>query len=76
MFSSLRIRNYRLFAMGQAVSNTGTWMQRIAQDWLVLSLTGSATAVGITTALSSCRCCSSASTAASSPTAATSAVCC
>jgi MFS family permease len=51
MFSSLRIRNYRLFAIGQAVSNTGTWMQRIAQDWLVLSLTGSATAVGITTAL-------------------------
>ncbi|WP_197352011.1 MFS transporter [Streptomyces bathyalis] len=51
MFSSLRIRNYRLFAAGQAVSNTGTWMQRIAQDWLVLSLTGSATAVGITTAL-------------------------
>jgi 2'-5' RNA ligase/MFS family permease len=51
MFSSLRVRNYRLFAMGQAVSNTGTWMQRIAQDWLVLSLTGSSTAVGITTAL-------------------------
>ena len=50
-FSSLRIRNYRLFATGQLVSNTGTWMQRIAQDWLVLSLTGSATAVGITTAL-------------------------
>ncbi len=50
-FSSLRVRNYRLFAMGQLVSNTGTWMQRIAQDWLVLSLTGSATAVGITTAL-------------------------
>ncbi|MFE9256783.1 MFS transporter [Streptomyces sp. NPDC006879] len=51
MFSSLRIRNYRLFALGQAVSNTGTWMQRIAQDWLVLSLTGSASAVGITIAL-------------------------
>ncbi|MET8825906.1 MFS transporter [Streptomyces sp. NPDC004610] len=51
MFSSLRIRNYRLFFMGQVVSNTGTWMQRIAQDWLVLSLTGSATAVGFTTAL-------------------------
>ncbi|WP_411141435.1 MFS transporter [Streptomyces sp. x-80] len=50
-FSSLRIRNYRLFASGQLVSNTGTWMQRIAQDWLVLSLTGSSTAVGITTAL-------------------------
>ncbi len=51
MFSSLRVRNYRLFWIGQSVSNTGTWMQRIAQDWLVLSLTGSATAVGITTAL-------------------------
>ncbi|MFI9047925.1 MFS transporter [Streptomyces sp. NPDC053427] len=50
-FSSLRIRNYRLFATGQVVSNTGTWMQRIAQDWLVLSLTGSSGAVGITTAL-------------------------
>lgn len=51
MFSSLKIRNYRLFFLGQVVSNTGTWMQRIAQDWLVLSLTGSATAVGVTTAL-------------------------
>nr|WP_107120466.1 MFS transporter [Streptomyces antibioticus] len=51
MFSSLRNRNYRLFFLGQVVSNTGTWMQRIAQDWLVLSLTGSATAVGVTTAL-------------------------
>ncbi|MEU8775041.1 MFS transporter [Streptomyces sp. NPDC048606] len=51
MFGSLRIRNYRLFATGQVVSNTGTWMQRIAQDWLVLSLTGSASAVGITIAL-------------------------
>ncbi|MFI8533872.1 MFS transporter [Streptomyces aquilus] len=51
MFGSLRNRNYRLFFLGQVVSNTGTWMQRIAQDWLVLSLTGSATAVGVTTAL-------------------------
>ncbi|MFC7863543.1 MFS transporter [Streptomyces murinus] len=51
MFSSLKVRNYRLFFMGQVVSNTGTWMQRIAQDWLVLSLTGSSAAVGITTAL-------------------------
>ncbi|MEU1178209.1 MFS transporter [Streptomyces sp. NPDC005820] len=51
MFSSLRVRNYRLFFAGQVVSNIGTWMQRIAQDWLVLSLTGSATAVGVTTAL-------------------------
>ncbi|MER6688010.1 MFS transporter [Streptomyces minutiscleroticus] len=51
MFRSLRVRNYRLFFLGQVVSNTGTWMQRIAQDWLVLSLTGSSTAVGVTTAL-------------------------
>ncbi|WP_156724987.1 MFS transporter [Streptomyces apocyni] len=51
MFSSLKNRNYRLFFTGQVVSNTGTWMQRIAQDWLVLTLTGSASAVGITIAL-------------------------
>ncbi|MFC9174041.1 MULTISPECIES: MFS transporter [unclassified Streptomyces] len=50
-FSSLKIRNYRLFATGAVISNTGTWMSRITQDWLVLSLAGSATAVGITTAL-------------------------
>ena len=40
-------RNYRLFFFGQAVSNTGTWMQRIAQAWLVLTLTGSPISVGI-----------------------------
>jgi MFS family permease len=40
MFASLRVRNYRLFASGQVVSNIGTWMQRIAQDWLVLELSG------------------------------------
>ncbi|MFI5593893.1 MFS transporter [Amycolatopsis sp. NPDC051758] len=51
LFSSLKIRNYRLFFLGQVVSNNGTWMQRIAQDWLILSLTGSSTAVGVTTAL-------------------------
>ncbi|GAA3971973.1 MFS transporter [Streptomyces marokkonensis] len=51
MFASLKVRNYRLFFLGQVVSNVGTWMQRIAQDWLVLSLTGSSAAVGITTAL-------------------------
>jgi MFS family permease len=50
-FGSLKVRNYRLFASGAVLSNTGTWMARIAQDWLVLSLTGSSTAVGITTAL-------------------------
>ena len=51
-FRSLRIRNYRLFAAGQAVSNTGTWMQRVAQDWLVLELThNNGSALGITTGL-------------------------
>jgi MFS family permease len=50
-FRSLRNRNYRLFAAGQVVSNTGTWMQRIAQDWLVLTLTHSGTALGLVTAL-------------------------
>ncbi len=52
MFRSLRVRNYRLFASGQVVSLTGTWMQRVAQDWLVLQLShGSGTALGITTGL-------------------------
>ena len=52
MFSSLRVRNFRLFAAGQVVSNTGTWMQRVAQDWLILDLThGSGVAVGIATGL-------------------------
>jgi MFS family permease len=55
-FRALRIRNYRLYALGGVVSNTGTWMQRIAQDWLVLQLHhGSAaeasTALGLTTGL-------------------------
>ncbi len=51
MFRSLRIRNYRLYASGQLVSLTGTWMQRVAQDWLVLELTNSGTALGVVTAL-------------------------
>ncbi|MEZ0093958.1 MFS transporter [Streptacidiphilus sp. EB129] len=51
MFSALGNRNYRYFFIGQVVSNSGTWVQRIAQDWLVLSLTGSAFAVGVTTAM-------------------------
>jgi MFS family permease len=46
-FSSLRYRNYRLFFGGQAVSQTGSWMQRIALGWFVLQLTHSAFAVGI-----------------------------
>jgi len=51
-FHSLRIRDYRLFWSGMAVSNIGTWMQRVAQDWLVLELSGGSAAVlGITTGL-------------------------
>jgi MFS family permease len=51
-FRALRIRNYRLYMAGAIVSNTGTWMQRVAQDWLVLELTdNSGTALGITTGL-------------------------
>lgn len=51
MFRSLRVRNYRLYASGQLISLTGTWMQRVAQDWLVLTLTNSGTALGVVTAL-------------------------
>jgi MFS family permease len=50
-FRSLHIRNYRLFFFGQLVSVSGTWMQQLAQDWLVLRLTNRALPVGITTAL-------------------------
>jgi MFS family permease len=48
---SLRVRNYRLYFGGQLVSLTGTWAQRVAQDWLVLQLTNSGTVLGIVTAL-------------------------
>ena len=50
-FRSLRVRNYRLFFAGQLVSLTGTGMQTVAQGWLVLSLTGSGVALGVTVAL-------------------------
>src|SRR4051794_17010633 len=50
-FTALKYRNYRLFATGSLLSNIGTWLQRVAQDWLVLVLTGSAGALGITTGL-------------------------
>ncbi|WP_232676294.1 MFS transporter [Nocardioides sp. R-C-SC26] len=50
-FRSLANPNYRRYAAGSLVSNTGTWMQRVAQDWLVLSLGGSGVALGITTGL-------------------------
>jgi MFS family permease len=50
-FSALHVRNYRLYFFGQIVSVSGAWMQRVAQAWLVLDLTGSGTAVGGLTAL-------------------------
>jgi MFS family permease len=47
-FSSMRHRNYRLFFTGQAVSQTGSWMQRIALGWFILELThNDAFAVGL-----------------------------
>ncbi|AUZ33776.1 MFS transporter [Arthrobacter sp. PGP41] len=53
MFRALEDRNYRIWAGGALVSNIGTWMQRVAQDWLVLTvLTNySGAAIGITTGL-------------------------
>ena len=52
MFRALVEPNYRIYLAGSFVSNIGTWMQRIAQDWLVLELSGgSGLAVGITTGL-------------------------
>ena len=51
-FRALHNPNYRRYVLGSLISNTGTWMQRVAQDWLVLRLTdGSGTALGVTTGL-------------------------
>ncbi|HEY8218336.1 MAG TPA: MFS transporter [Acidimicrobiia bacterium] len=50
-FLSLRTRNFRLYFLGQIVSGTGSWMQMVAQAWLVLGLTHSGVAVGTTLAL-------------------------
>jgi MFS family permease len=48
----LRSPNFRLFALGQTASNTGTWIQKVAQDWLALELShGDGTVLGIMTAL-------------------------
>ncbi len=50
-FAALTSRSYRIYLAGQSLANMGTWMQSIAQDWLVLDLTHSSTAVGVTMAL-------------------------
>ena len=49
-FVSLHTRNYRLYFIGQTVSLAGTWMQKMAQAWLVLELTDSGAWLGITLA--------------------------
>jgi len=51
MFAALGIRNFRWFVFAQAVSTSGLWIQRVAQDWLVLTLTHHPFAVGVATAL-------------------------
>ncbi len=48
-FRSLRIRNFRLFFVGQLISSIGLWMQQVAELWLILELTDSAAAVGLIT---------------------------
>lgn len=50
-FSALSVPNFRLFAGANILAMTATWMQRIAQDWLVLQLTGSVADVGVTVAM-------------------------
>ncbi len=49
-FAALRVRNFRIYVSAHAVASTGTWMQNIALEWLVLELSGSPAAVGITMA--------------------------
>jgi MFS family permease len=50
-FNSLEVPNYRRYFTGQLISLSGTWMQTVAAIWLILSLTDSGIAVGLTTAL-------------------------
>ena len=50
-FTALSSRSYRIYISGQSLTNTGSWMQSIAQDWLIFSLTHNSTAVGVTMAL-------------------------
>src|SRR4029078_3341787 len=50
-FASLYIRNYRLYYIGQIISTSGTFMQSVAQAWLVLKLTQSGLALGFVSTL-------------------------
>lgn len=49
-FGPLQVRNYRLYVGGQILTNTASWAARVAQDWLMLTLTGSTAMVGLTVA--------------------------
>ena len=48
---ALRVRNFRVFFIGELISSVGSWSQMVAQNWFVLELTGSGEALGITVAL-------------------------
>lgn len=50
VFTALAVPNFRLYFAGQAVSLVGTWMQVVAQSWLVLQLTGSGALLGLVAA--------------------------
>ena len=50
-FAALKVRNFRLYFIGQLISMSGTWMQSVAQGWLVLQITGSSVDLGIAIAL-------------------------
>src|SRR5215469_18922194 len=50
-FAALTSRGFRIYLSGQSLANTGSWMQRVAQDWLIFGLTRSSAAVGVTMAL-------------------------
>ena len=50
-FAALRVRNFRLYFIGQLISFSGSWMQSVAQGWLVLKLTGSSVDLGFAIAL-------------------------
>ena len=50
-FRSLKLRNFRRYFFGQAISAPGTWMQLVAEGWLVLQLTGSGVALGLVSSL-------------------------
>lgn len=50
-FAALSVRNFRLYFFGQLISVSGTWMQMVAQGWLVLQITGSSVDLGFAVAL-------------------------